>query len=139
MSPGFPNYDADIHRVEPNIDKKKKRCIFCKLRKNRTKSGWDVLTESHCSHCQMPLCVRDSRNCFGVYHTLVHTGVIQPFLKRPDHHSKLMQHKQIPASRHGSSRGSPPCSVRLPPLMPANDSNNFVYFDIVGYLSCLLN
>ena len=62
--------DLPGHPVVPIENKKQRKCKYCQIYKQRTKSGWRVVTNFKCGTCNVGLCSGENtgRNCFHLYH-----------------------------------------------------------------------
>ena len=50
---------------------KQARCVMCRHNGIKTHAGWDILTQFKCDICQVPLCRKEKKDCFQVYHTML--------------------------------------------------------------------
>lgn len=69
------SYQETEHKLIRAYDlNHRKKCALCSYLNIRTKSGWRPNTYHKCLECDVPLCVGE-RDCFNMYHKLLHEGI----------------------------------------------------------------
>ncbi|XP_021368190.1 uncharacterized protein LOC110459953 [Mizuhopecten yessoensis] len=58
------------HRLVTRPGRQLKACVYCQLKKVKTRSGWVVKSYYMCEACGVPLC-RGQRECYHHYHQLI--------------------------------------------------------------------
>lgn len=62
--------DPNVHTVVRTVENKYKPCVFCQIKKRKTKKGWYIYSYYKCRACDIPLCT-GQRNCFRDYHAYI--------------------------------------------------------------------